>query len=320
VSVELAPFDAAWAERFRVEAAAIREALGDVIVNVEHVGSTAVPGLAAKPTIDIAVGVTTLALPEAAIRGLEKLGYEDRAEDSRPGERRFRRGAAFPWDVIVHVVEWGSRQWFDYLHFRDALRGDPALAREYEVLKRSLLAARDDWYRGVHKQQLIERVLEAAPARIGLLSKSPADTEAIAGGLALRLVPGDVVTVSGELGSGKTTFVRGACRALGVVRPVTSPTFTIGHRYRGRVDVSHLDLFRFSGLSPAEWGDLEPYFEDVIAFVEWPEAGAGTLPEPRVAVTLAHVDTERRLVRLDAAESALLEGIEDAAAGLRHRH
>ena len=92
---------------------------------------------------------------------------------------------------------------------------------------------------------------------------------------------GDIVTLSGELGSGKTTFVRGACRALGVDAPVTSPTFTIGHRYRGgAVDVSHLDLFRFSGLSPAEWGDLEPYFEDAVVFVEWPEAGLAC-PSPR---------------------------------------
>ncbi|TML07736.1 MAG: tRNA (adenosine(37)-N6)-threonylcarbamoyltransferase complex ATPase subunit type 1 TsaE, partial [Actinobacteria bacterium] len=91
-------------------------------------------------------------------------------------------------------------------------------------------------------------------------SDSPAETEELAAQLAARLEPGDVVTVSGELGSGKTTFVRGACRALGVVGPVTSPTFTIGHRYRGRVDVSHLDLFRFRDVSPAEWGDLEPYF------------------------------------------------------------
>ena len=145
-----------------------------------------------------------------------------------------------------------------------------------------------------------------------LVSASPAETEAIAARLAERLAPGDVVTVSGELGAGKTTFVRGACRALGVAGPVTSPTFTIGHRYRGRVDVSHLDLYRFAGLSPAEWGDLEPYFDDAVAFVEWPEAGAGALPAPRVAVTLAHLDPERRRIRLDAAETALLEGLERA--------
>jgi tRNA threonylcarbamoyladenosine biosynthesis protein TsaE len=107
------------------------------------------------------------------------------------------------------------------------------------------------------------------------------------------------VTVSGELGSGKTTFVRGACRALGVEGAVTSPTYTIGHRYQGRVDVSHLDLFRFRGLSAAEWGDLEPYFDDAVVFVEWPEAGEGVLPAPRVYVRLEHGDEEgQRLVTI----------------------
>ena len=118
---------------------------------------------------------------------------------------------------------------------------------------------------------------------------SPEETEALAAELAARLVTGDVVTVSGELGSGKTTFVRGACRALGVRERVTSPTYTIGHRYHGaRVEVSHLDLYRFQGVSAAEWGDLEPYFEQAIAFVEWPEAGEGVLPAPRYAVSLRH--------------------------------
>jgi tRNA threonylcarbamoyladenosine biosynthesis protein TsaE len=92
--------------------------------------------------------------------------------------------------------------------------------------------------------------------RLELASASAGETERIAAGLAGRLVPGDVVTVSGELGTGKTTFVRGASRALGVTAPVTSPTFTIGHRYEGSVDVSHLDLYRFTGFSAAEWGDL----------------------------------------------------------------
>ena len=111
-----------------------------------------------------------------------------------------------------------------------------------------------------------------------LRSGSPAETEEIAARLARELVLGDVVTISGELGSGKTTFVRGACRALGVTAPVTSPTYTIGHRYEGDPDVSHLDLYRFTAVSPAEWGDLEPYFEDAIVFVEWPEAASGRAP------------------------------------------
>jgi tRNA threonylcarbamoyladenosine biosynthesis protein TsaE len=145
---------------------------------------------------------------------------------------------------------------------------------------------------------------------IELESASPEETEALAGRLARRLAPGDVVLVSGDLGTGKTTFVRGACRALGVTGRVTSPTFTIGHRYRGAPDVSHLDLYRFRGLSPAEWGDLEPYFEDAVVFVEWPEAGAGTLPPERARVTLAHVAPERRRIHVDAPDDALLQALD----------
>jgi tRNA threonylcarbamoyladenosine biosynthesis protein TsaE len=132
---------------------------------------------------------------------------------------------------------------------------------------------------------------------------SPEETEALAAGLAGELALGDVVTVSGELGSGKTTFVRGACRSLGVTAPVTSPTFTVGHRYEGRVSVSHLDLYRFTGLSHAEWGDLEPYFEDAVAFVEWPEAGAGVLPAPRVRVHMRHSGRDRRAITIERADT-----------------
>jgi tRNA threonylcarbamoyladenosine biosynthesis protein TsaE len=148
---------------------------------------------------------------------------------------------------------------------------------------------------------------------VELSSASPAETEAVAARLASQLAVGDVVTVSGELGSGKTTFVRGACRALGVTTPVTSPTFTIGHRYPADPDVSHLDLFRFRGLSPAEWGDLEPYFEDAICFVEWPEAAAGSLPPVRVEVRLSHVDPTHRLIRIESPETSLLDRISGGA-------
>jgi tRNA threonylcarbamoyladenosine biosynthesis protein TsaE len=146
--------------------------------------------------------------------------------------------------------------------------------------------------------------------RVSVATSSAEETEAVAARLAARLMPGDVVTVSGELGTGKTTFVRGACRALGVSVPVTSPTFTIGHRYAGRVDVSHLDLFRFTGVSPAEWGDLEPYFDDAVAFVEWPEAGRDALPAERAAVRIEHAGGDRRRIELASPEAALLEGIE----------
>jgi tRNA threonylcarbamoyladenosine biosynthesis protein TsaE len=151
-----------------------------------------------------------------------------------------------------------------------------------------------------------------------LVSSSAEETEAVAARLASHLSVGDVVTVAGELGTGKTTFVRGACRALAVVAPVTSPTFTIGHRYQGTPDVSHLDLYRFRGLSAAEWGDLEPYFEDAIVFVEWPEAGRDALPQPRVAVRLEHAGGDSRRIALATEDAALLEGLGDVAARVRH--
>ena len=144
---------------------------------------------------------------------------------------------------------------------------------------------------------------------IAVETVSADETEELAGRLAGRLDPGDVVTVSGELGAGKTTFVRGACRALGVTGRVTSPTFTVGHRYRGSVDVSHLDLYRFRGLSAAEWGDLEPYFEGAVVFVEWPEAGGAALPPSRAAVRLEHVSPEARHVTIEAPDGTLLSGL-----------
>jgi len=167
---------------------------------------------------------------------------------------------------------------------------------------------------GVRRRSLVARVLlrvvdvglddhvggHAWIVRVEQQSHSPEETEALAAELARRLATGDVVTVAGELGSGKTTFVRGACGALGVRERVTSPTYTIGHRYHGDgVEVSHLDLYRFEGVSAAEWGDLEQYFERTIAFVEWPEHGGDWLPRARATVTLGHVDESHRTVRID---------------------
>ena len=127
-------------------------------------------------------------------------------------------------------------------------------------------------------------------------TSSAAQTETLGARLAARLRLGDVVAVAGELGAGKTTFVRGACRALGVEGPVSSPTFTIGHRYEAPVPVAHLDLYRMDGSGAEEWGNLEPYFDGTIAFVEWPEHGGEWLPEARATVKLEHVDeTHRRI-------------------------
>jgi tRNA threonylcarbamoyladenosine biosynthesis protein TsaE len=141
---------------------------------------------------------------------------------------------------------------------------------------------------------------------VEVVTSSPGETERLGAQLAASLAPGDVVTVSGELGSGKTTFVRGACRALGVEETVTSPTFAIGRRYHGDVDVSHLDLYRFEGVSDEEWGDLEPYLEGAVTFVEWPEAAEGRLAPVRASVRLRYLGVDRRLVLLEG-EKALLD-------------
>lgn len=135
-------------------------------------------------------------------------------------------------------------------------------------------------------------------------TSSAAETEALAAGLAERLRPGDVVLVSGDLGAGKTTFVRGAARALGVQVPVTSPTFTIARRYEdGRVPISHLDLFRLRGLDSEEPELLaDEVAGDRIAFVEWPEQAGADLGAVRIAarVHLEHLGADRRRVIIEA--------------------
>ena len=140
-----------------------------------------------------------------------------------------------------------------------------------------------------------------ASASVDTQTASAAETEAVAAALAASLQPGDVVLVSGEMGAGKTTFVRGACRALGIAVPVTSPTFTIARRYEdGRVPVSHLDLFRLAeGLSDEEPELLDDELApDRVAFVEWPEVAGDGLPGVHVAarVRLEHRGGDRRRV------------------------
>jgi tRNA threonylcarbamoyladenosine biosynthesis protein TsaE len=143
-----------------------------------------------------------------------------------------------------------------------------------------------------------------ASASVDTQTGSAAETEAVAAELAADLRPGDVVLVSGELGAGKTTFVRGACRALGVAVSVTSPTFTIARRYEdGRVPISHLDLFRLAdGLAEEEPELLdEEVGPDRVAFVEWPEVAGDGLPGVHIAarVRLEHAGGDRRRVVIE---------------------
>jgi tRNA threonylcarbamoyladenosine biosynthesis protein TsaE len=131
-------------------------------------------------------------------------------------------------------------------------------------------------------------------------TSAPGETEALGAELAAKLSAGDVVLVRGELGAGKTTLVRGAARALGVADPVTSPTFGIGHRYRGsNVTVAHLDLYRLAGLGQEDPGLLDDYLEpQSIAFVEWPQEGSPELVGARVQVTLTHRGGDRRRIEV----------------------
>jgi tRNA threonylcarbamoyladenosine biosynthesis protein TsaE len=135
------------------------------------------------------------------------------------------------------------------------------------------------------------------------LTSGPEGTEAAGAALAARLKPGDVVLVSGELGAGKTTFVRGALRKLGVQGPITSPTFVVGHLYEGAGGpLAHLDLYRLAGMGSEDPGLLDPFFEDAtIAFVEWPEHASDAYPARRVAfrVRLAHAGGDERRIEID---------------------
>ncbi|MEO9175419.1 MAG: tRNA (adenosine(37)-N6)-threonylcarbamoyltransferase complex ATPase subunit type 1 TsaE [Gaiellales bacterium] len=119
-------------------------------------------------------------------------------------------------------------------------------------------------------------------------SSSEDETAALGAALARSLPPGAVVYIEGELGAGKTAFVRGAARALGVHEPVTSPTFTVAHLYDGDDGrIAHLDLYRNGALGNEDLADLEPYFDDVRAtFIEWAVRGEGVLAAPDVRVSL----------------------------------
>jgi tRNA threonylcarbamoyladenosine biosynthesis protein TsaE len=131
-------------------------------------------------------------------------------------------------------------------------------------------------------------------------TSSAAETEAVGERLAADLQPGDVVLVSGELGAGKTTLIRGASRGLGVTDPVTSPTFAIGQTYRGLVRVSHLDLFRLADLGQEDPALLDDYVTpQSVAFIEWPAAAEPWLERITRRVEIRHAGGDEREIELD---------------------
>ena len=132
-------------------------------------------------------------------------------------------------------------------------------------------------------------------------------TEATLGDLAARLAaalaPGDVVVLSGEVGAGKTTFVRAAARALGVEERITSPTYQFARGYGGRmngrpVTVNHLDLYRLEGLEPEDVIEFEDYLQpDAVTFIEWAEPALGAIEKP-TTVRLDHETPTTRRARI----------------------
>lgn len=133
--VEVAEYDPAWPVAFERERALIADALGDLALAIEHVGSTAVAGLGAKPIIDIMIAVSNLAEGEHCVGPLERLGYEYRGEAGIPGRLFFRKFTEGLRTHHLYVVEQGSDYWELHLLFRDYLREHPEEARDYYDLK-----------------------------------------------------------------------------------------------------------------------------------------------------------------------------------------
>lgn len=148
------------------------------------------------------------------------------------------------------------------------------------------------------------------------ISRTEADTRSLAAAVASLLKPGDVVFLTGQLGAGKTFFIRAAAGALGVTEQVTSPSFTMGQSYRGRVPVHHLDLYRLAEFDAEDAVDFEPFFEaGAITFVEWPEVAAAFFAAPILTISLEHLTPESRRVILHSPDSVLMERLGELVAG-----
>ncbi|HEY7280730.1 MAG TPA: GrpB family protein [Actinomycetota bacterium] len=142
--VELVEYDPAWPRVFDAEAQRIREALGDVLLRVDHVGSTAVPGLAAKPVIDIQVSVRSFVPFEAYADPLLALGYVHGTDPAEPEHRFFGLGDGSARRFHIHVCESATAWERRHLGFRDGLRNDPDLRTRYEAEKRRIAAVYPD--------------------------------------------------------------------------------------------------------------------------------------------------------------------------------
>ena len=136
--VRIVDYDPRWPSIYEEEQHRLAAALGDVVVDIQHVGSTSVPGLASKPVVDILLGLRRYPMEPEQVAAVSSLGYEALGESGIAGRQFFRKGA--PRTHHVHATEWGSPFWSSHVRFRDHLRGNPGSMRDYDRLKRRLAA------------------------------------------------------------------------------------------------------------------------------------------------------------------------------------
>jgi tRNA threonylcarbamoyladenosine biosynthesis protein TsaE len=134
-----------------------------------------------------------------------------------------------------------------------------------------------------------------------LTTNGASETEAVGAAVGSQLRIGDLVVLTGDLGSGKTTFAKGLARAMGVTQRVTSPTFTIVQEYEGRVPVAHVDVYRLDRIQELHDLGFEELLDGRVTVVEWGEAIAAVLPHERIDVRIAmDEDDDRRVVEIAA--------------------
>lgn len=144
-----------------------------------------------------------------------------------------------------------------------------------------------------------------------ILSRSERQTAGVAANLAELLQPGDLVFLIGQLGAGKTFFIRHAAEALGVREPVTSPSFTMAQTYSGVIRIHHLDLYRLSSFSAEDAMDFEEFFEEgAVTFMEWPERAELFIEKPDAVVRIDHVDLNSRRISIESSNSRIASGLE----------
>ena len=166
------PYDPEWPRRFDEERALLQPVLAPWLEGgIHHIGSTAIPGIAAKSMIDMMAGVRDLEEARAAFEPLFALGYEETPH--RPRTHHFSKPAGGPWTHQLHLTEPGSDLWVERLAFRDALRADPALVAEYQALKLQMLEEEQHGrgaYSAVTKRPFVARVLAQAGIEIPAVS------------------------------------------------------------------------------------------------------------------------------------------------------